>query len=94
MSVLYGWVITHDSIDGGASAGILGPRGVRFTREEMERRGEPFRMLDDDGVLYYEGFYLGPDDETAFKPLDDYGLPNAGCTTIQYRGEDGAWAAL
>ena len=45
-----------------------------------------FRMFDDDEVLYYEGEgnCLEHDDGTGFEPLDDYGMPNAGCTIIEW----------
>ncbi len=43
-----------------------------------------FRLLDDDGVVYYKGVSDDRDSEDAFTPLYDYGLPNAGCTEIQY----------
>lgn len=42
---------------------------------------EPFRMFDDDGELYYSG-YAKPDAD--FDPLNNFGMPNAGCTEIQY----------
>lgn len=90
----YGWIITQDHIGRGEAVGVMGPQRVRYTAEEIKQSGEPFRLLDADGTLYYEGVYLGSDDETSFRPLDDYGMPAAGCTTIQFRGEDGSWADL
>lgn len=49
---------------------------------------EWFRMYDDDGNLYYTGVLTGQPDpcgsEGGFEPLDDYGTPNAGCTSIKY----------
>jgi hypothetical protein len=42
---------------------------------------QPFRMLDADGNLIYEGL---SDNNSSFDPLDDFGQPNWGCTTIQY----------
>lgn len=42
---------------------------------------ESFKMYDDDGELYYSG-YAKPDAD--FDPLDDFGMPNAGCTRIDY----------
>ena len=93
MSV-YHWIITTDHIDGGRSKGIRGPRGSRATVEDITAKGQPFRMHDDDGELYYEGVYLGPDDESMFGPLDDFGTPNAGCTSIQFKNARGAWEKL
>lgn len=43
-----------------------------------------FRMLDDDGEVYYTGYTDDNQTEEAFAPLDDYGTPNAGCTSIEY----------
>ena len=42
-------------------------------------------MKDDDGETYYEGEIYG--DFTGFEPLDNYGMPNAGCTSIWYGGD-------
>ena len=39
-----------------------------------------FRMRDDDNNLYYEGYCTAE----SFAPLDDFGMPNDGCTTIEY----------
>ena len=49
-----------------------------------------FRMFDDDNCLYYEGW----SSKENFWPLDDYGAPNAGCTSISYLGPDKKWAIL
>lgn len=50
-----------------------------------------FRMFDDDGELYYEGLLTGTFD--GLEPLDDFGMPNAGCTSIEVF-EDGRWAGV
>lgn len=42
---------------------------------------ESFKMYDDDGELYYSGWAKQDAD---FDPLDDFGMPNAGCTEIRY----------
>jgi len=52
-----------------------------------------FRMLDDDGIVYYEGYSSSKNSEMAFDPLDDFGTPYAGATEIQYR-ENGKWETL
>ena len=45
-----------------------------------------FRMLDDDGNVMYEGrILLGDEPDAEFRPLNDFGMPNAGCTSIQIR---------
>jgi len=89
----YGWVITWTSFEDEAP-GIIGPRGCTLTADEIKAQGREFRMRDDDGEHYYTGFYVGPDDETEFAPLDDYGMPNAGATGIEYRNAAGQWEAL
>ncbi len=45
-----------------------------------------FEMFDDDGILYYTGRIIADnmDYATQFKPLDDFGQPNAGAVSIQY----------
>jgi hypothetical protein len=49
-----------------------------------------FRLLDDDGEVYYKGFCSCG---SSFAPLDDYGMPDSGCTEIQYL-VNGKWATL
>lgn len=56
-----------------------------------------FRLYDDDGILYYEGLCKDLDDqdeESAFGPLD-WGMNDAGCTTMKYRKKGHAiWKTL
>lgn len=104
-----GWIITKDHITDGAekapsnlnAVGLVGSSEidpedvVRLTAGE----GEPFRMFDDDGNLYYEGRFLeGKDTEdleaAEFQPLDNFGTPNAGCTYIEYKDASGVWKML
>jgi hypothetical protein len=49
-------------------------------------------MYDDDGKLYYAGTIWG--DYDGFEPLDDFGMPNAGCTSIEYKNDAGTWEVL
>ena len=51
---------------------------------DWSRKSE-FSLYDDDEVLYYKGVIVG--DYDGFEPLDDFGMPNAGCTGIKYEGE-------
>lgn len=91
----YAWAITKDHIaDENAregsnlnAKGVIGPRGVKLTAEQIENHPnrEYFKMYDDDGELYYEGYFVGADDAEGFEPLEDFGMPNAGCTGIKYR---------
>lgn len=92
--MLYAWLITRDNVSNEQDRGTIGPSGCPLTSEEITAIGIPFRMLDDDGKVYYFGLYKGPDDETLFAPLEDFGMPNAGCTAIQYRNAAGAWETL
>lgn len=78
----YGWVITNDVVSDGEDNGVMGPRKVKYTKEEIKSKGVQFKMFDDDGELYYVGYLLGGD---GFEPLDDFGEPNAGATEIQLR---------
>lgn len=97
------WIITKDFIaDQNAPApsnqnavGIIGPRHAKLTADEIihHSEGRRFRMKDDDGEIYYEGIMVvTPEDgdEGEFRPLDDFGMPNAGATTIEYQRLDGS----
>lgn len=90
----YGWIITRDLLHEDATAwhdengirsaaGTMGPHGVRFTKEEI-LKGKEFKMYDDDMNHYYEGRIVG--DYSGFEPLDDFGMPDSGCTSIWYDG--------
>ena len=91
------WTITKDNIaepiarpgTNCNAVGIVGgSRGARLTAQQIIEHPDAkrFRMLDDDGEIYYEGFLVGDE----FAPLDNFGEPNAGCTSIQVQ-ENGAW---
>lgn len=95
------WIIDKDHIadpdakphTNGNAVSIIGPRSYKGDGTELKNR---FRMLDDDGELYYEGRCDTADDDNALGPLDDFGTPNAGATTIQYwtAGKGGGWKNL
>lgn len=92
-----GWIITKDHLaaPGEKSAvGVMGPRESRADPKFLLEHGRAFRLLDDDGEVYYEGRWNGLEgnDADAFGPLHDFGLPNAGATTLQYW--DNGWKAL
>ena len=101
------WTITKDFIADSAArnpsnanaVGMVGPRAARLTAEEIVRHPQArrFRMRDDDGELYYEGvMVVTPEDgdEGEFRPLSDFGMPNAGATSIEYQASDGTWGPL
>jgi len=78
------------------AAWVTGPSEA--TQEEIEqaiKSGIPFKMYDDDGLIYYSGRFWSEDGEPDFGPLDDYGTPNAGATEIRYpTGSNGKWETL
>jgi len=56
-----------------------------------------FRLLDDDGCVYFAGClersdFESADGETAFEPLDGFGAAY-GCTELQYK-QNGYWKTL
>ena len=79
----------------GNATGLIGPRSVKLSFEEIvtHPKGQKFRMLDDDGEVYYEGIFVGDDE---FQPLDFFGTPTAGCTSIEYwnPAHGGTWQPL
>jgi hypothetical protein len=70
--------------------GRIGPRNIPDPIRDRLRllRGrwvaQRWRCLDDDGIVYYQGRYVGPGDERMFAPLDNFARPHAGCTAIEY----------
>ena len=83
------FVITEDHLDGVEkyNEGLATP-------ETVKAKGQPFRLLDDDGILYYSGICLHDGSESAiFAPLD-WGMYNAGCTEIQYLEKSGEWETV
>lgn len=95
MSLPYGFVITRDHMEG-ADLRRLGPAATGLSVDEIMAHGVPFRLLDDDRNLCFDGIYRGPDTEAMFSPLDDFGEYVAGCTIIQYpdNAQPGTWADL
>jgi hypothetical protein len=88
----YAWIIDwgNPNIDLQEEVGIKGPRGITPDQEEKLKagEGEKFKMYDDDGIKYYEGRIIGERDyDAGFEPLDDFGMPNAGCTDIHYKSK-------
>lgn len=101
------WVITKDFIadpnakqpSNSNAVGMVGPRSAKLTVDLIisHTQGRKFRIRDDDGELYYEGIMvITPEegDEAEFRPLDDFGKPNAGATEIEYEREDGTWETI
>ena len=85
----YYWKITRGAPDlFDDPVGVRGPMGAD---ESITANKGKFRMKDDDGIIYYHGEIYG--DYDGFEPLDDFGTPNAGCTSIEYN-EKGEWEIL
>lgn len=88
----YGWLITQDKLAEDLEledndTGIHGPRGCSKKLHDalLSGKGHKFKMYDDDDILYYKGLFIGdPESEDGFAPLDYFGMPNAGCTRIDY----------
>jgi len=84
----YYWLITEDHISRSterSAVGVAGPCGGDETLLKYNTNRAKFEMFDDDDELYYVGYLYG--DYTCFEPLDDFGMPNAGCTKIKVNGE-------
>mgnify|MGYP000973939704 CR=1 FL=1 len=103
----YGWRITKDFLDDELRERTMGPRDISpgvmaLLREEL---GQPFRLYDDDGNLYFEGrMLLDPpnkgcrvqmpsESEWAHAPLYDFGAPDSGCTEIHWL-VNGEWVQV
>lgn len=102
------WIIDEDHLAEGPpgtymnAKGIFGPDDAPIGPLEALWAGEgrQFKIYDDDGVLYYEGRIIvqfesdeGTLQDEHFKPLWDFGAPNAGATEIYYQVE-GDWVEL
>lgn len=83
------WIITKDHCtDEYCPRDDAGRRSMNYDEAKAASLVYRFRMYDDDDILYYEGLSDNCDSERAFGPLDNFGKPNAGCTSIFYlRGE-------
>ena len=83
------WIITkvHDE-SCADEVGTMGPRTITPENETYLRSGKgiAFKLYDDDNTLIYEGRITPNAYESApFQPLDQFGMPNYGCTSIRYR---------
>lgn len=81
------WIITDDLINNGEAVGEWNGNKEYIDAGKCKYT---FRMLDDDNEVYYIG---KSGNSSAFDPLDQFGMPNAGCTDIQYL-ENGKWKSL
>lgn len=104
----YAWVIDKDHLAeegaepgslAGNAATVIGPGAApdELLAKLAAGEGRGFCLFDDDGELYYEGRIVsseGEGSEDDFGPLDDFGMPNAGCTSIEYQNAEGKWKTL
>lgn len=83
--------------------GVIGPRSASHRDAARLRAGDgvEFRLLDDDGEVYYYGRRLEESDademygaEPELAPLDCFGGPNAGCTIQEEKNADGKWEPI
>ena len=77
----YRWIIEKDHISGECN-GVSGPQNYNPKIKEGKVK---FELFDDDKILYYTGVLFGKYE--GFEPLDDFGMPNAGCTLVKINGE-------
>jgi hypothetical protein len=110
MASTYAWMIDTDHIDAhtdddGYKVPVFGPSNMsdeqkaaleKATHQNPGENVHRFRMYDDDGELYYSGWFLGDaESEDGFGPLDDFGRPDAGAVTIEYKNaKTGKWEEL
>lgn len=89
------WIITRDHI----KTGCGGNRSLAVkTKEDVAACTIPFRLYDDDNILYYSGKIapgsLDAEGELAFEPLD-WAMAHAGATRMDYRNpKTGKWKTL
>lgn len=89
------WIITKDKFYEGYTEeekkewewakSAVGTRSRNYDGRKLPYK---FRMKDDDNEVLYHGAADSNDDEKAFAPLDDFGRPNAGCTSIEYYNKE------
>lgn len=99
------FIITKDLINGVAyelndRTAITGPQTLMKNTEDRLRSGEgdAFRLINDDDVPLFEGFYIEDseaeevgDDGDDLQPLEAYGRLVSDATEIQYRDFEGNW---
>jgi len=96
------WTITKDLVTGpgqkGNAVGVCGPSECTLSSAQIRahKKSRFFQLFDADENLYYEGYCVLPDGltEDAFHPLDNFGMPNAGATSIKYRNVAGLMETL
>ena len=97
----FAWLITKDnladcldeSFNRVGKCRVYGRKSPGVVKPLIEKDGQRFRLLDDDGIITYEGLMLDPTNESSgFEPLD-WAMNDAGCTSIEYY-DKGRWLQL
>lgn len=83
--------IHTDLINDGDEEGFISNENC--SKENLEKYGVKYRLLDDDGMVYFEGFLITDDTESLFAPLDNHGEAY-GCTEIQVLNKDKKWESV
>ncbi len=85
--VLGCWCIQKDRTGEPDQSGTVGPALCQLSAATIQNHPSAhfFQMKDDDGNIYYRGWCIHDGGEEMFAPLDDFGQPNAGCTSIEYQ---------
>lgn len=84
------WRITKDKLDPENPVEVASRDYVEGTELDVD-----FRLLDDDGEIYYYGKMTSDrlnSGEVSLEPLD-WGMWFAGCTELQYKSK-GEWVTL
>lgn len=67
--------------------------GKEWEANEGEYSGpnRHFRMYDDDGELYYEGWLIDDDDAMVQSEVLRWGMWDSGCTTLKILNNNNEW---
>ena len=90
---MYGWVITKTDSDNTEVIGVSGGKVTKDFIMSSPLRQE-FIMLCQGVEGFVRGFAVLDDNCDGFEPLDNYGSPNFGFTSIFYKEVDGKFHEL
>ena len=91
----YAWIITkvNEEFVSPKLIRLNGPRSHAMNLNKVLKTGKTFRMFDDDGIWYATGKICG--DYEGFEPLDQWGTPGLGATSIKYfNSQSKKWETL
>ncbi len=80
------WILTYNHLDDKPMS--IQTKMSKEKRQEMKKFSIPFKLFDDDGILYFSGkmtIGLYNAGEQIFNPLD-YASAAWGCTELKVRG--------